>query len=336
MHTIKKAAELTGVSEHTLRAWERRYELFGPTRAASGYRQYSSGDVELVVAMKGLVNAGWAPRRAAAEIARRHSSGNLTDPYEGLLAAAAALDAAGVSTELDAQLANAPFETVVDQWLLPALDRLGSAWADGRVSVASEHLVANQVMRRLAAAYDRAVPPEPERPVLIGAPPGVDHQLGIFAFAVACRRAGLPTLFLGAQVPIDAWRDAAKRSRPRAAVTAVPRRGDVAKAAAVVAELSSLQVPTWLGGRYQHLVSGPAILLGHSVSAGAARLAATVGDTRTSDDQPTSSERPSVIASVSSAGAVSGSAVTGTAPGIATGADKSMVRTVRGANGADT
>lgn len=40
MVTIKRAAELTGVPEHTLRAWERRYGLVAPARTDGGYRLY--------------------------------------------------------------------------------------------------------------------------------------------------------------------------------------------------------------------------------------------------------------------------------------------------------
>lgn len=338
MVTIKRAAELTGVSEHTLRAWERRYGLLGPARASSGYRQYASDDLQLIHAMKTLVDDGWTPRQAAAEVTRRQSLGSLDDPYQELIAAARVLDPRRVSAELDAQFGAAPFEAVVDHWLLPALDRLGSSWEDGTVSVASEHLVANQVMRRLAAAYDEAEPPNSDRPVLIGAPPGVDHQLGIFAFAVACRRRGIPTIFLGAQVPLAAWRDAAARSAARAAVTTVPRRRDAAKAAQVVQTLASEGVPTWLGGRYQHLVGGDARLLGHSISEGAAALEAALNAAQNDErpGQPTSWEPMSPRPSVTSSVAVSGSAVTGAAPTAATGAERSIVRTVRGASGADT
>ncbi|NHB85717.1 MerR family DNA-binding transcriptional regulator [Tessaracoccus sp. HDW20] len=40
MVTIGQAARLTGVAEHTLRAWERRYGVFQPVRTGGGYRVY--------------------------------------------------------------------------------------------------------------------------------------------------------------------------------------------------------------------------------------------------------------------------------------------------------
>ena len=273
MVTIKKAAALTGVPEHTLRAWERRYALLEPTRTDGGYRQYSRDQLAQIQSMRELIEAGWTTRAAAAEVVRRQQVGEVDDPSAELIAAAMALDPDRVSRELNAQFAGAEFEAVVDQWLMPALTRLGLAWADGAVSVAGEHLVANQVMRHIAAVYEQAKPSNVGPPVLIGAPEGVDHQLGVFAFAAACRRRGLPTVFLGARVPLASWLDAAQRTHPLAVVTTVPRHRDVAKVARMVQELDAVGIPVFLGGRYQHLVEAPARQLGHSIGAAAGSLA---------------------------------------------------------------
>lgn len=274
MLTIKKAAALTGVSEHTLRAWERRYGLFETRRTASGYRVYDEQALARISAMQDLVQAGWAPRLAAAEVIRQPVPALGADPYAALIEAAANLDAPAVAREVDKRFGNGRFEPTVDHWLMPALQRLGVAWADGTVSVAGEHLVSNVVMRRLAAAYEASLNGQQGAPVLIGAPPGVDHQLGLMAFAVAARRAGLPTIYLGAQVPLDAWRDAAVKATPRAAVTIVPRHRDAAKAGRVAALLGGeLGVPVLLGGRYQQLVGEPDQWLGHDIAAAATALA---------------------------------------------------------------
>ncbi|MCC6497617.1 MAG: MerR family transcriptional regulator [Propionibacteriaceae bacterium] len=280
MVTIKKASALTGVPEHTLRAWERRYGLLEPSRSPSGYRIYDDGALARINAMQALVQAGWTPRAAAAEVARQPDGEDpAVDPHAALIAAAADLDAAAVARVLDERFANAGFETVVDRWLMPALQRIGREWADGEISVAAEHLVSNIVMRRLSAAYEAAGRALPGSPVLIGAPPGVDHQIGLLAFAVAARRSGIATIYLGAQVPLPAWRDAAVKSSAWAAVTAVPRNRDAPKAARIVASLAEEpMLPVWVGGKYQHLVVEPDRRLGHSIAAAAALLAAARPD----------------------------------------------------------
>ena len=71
MYTIKRAAELTGISVATLRAWERRYGVVSPKRSDGGYRLYGPDDVRALAIMNSLVTDGWSAREAAAETLRR-------------------------------------------------------------------------------------------------------------------------------------------------------------------------------------------------------------------------------------------------------------------------
>lgn len=285
MDTIKSAVALTGVSAHTLRAWERRYGLFSPTRAPSGYRVYDDATIARIKEMNALVGEGMAPREAAAVVARRSpaaptASGPgdepIPDPYSDLVEAAADLDADRISRILDERFTSLhDVETVIDRWLMPALGRVGREWAAGRVSVAGEHLVASSVVRRLSAAYE-AAGRGAGRPLIIGAPPGVQHELGLLAFAVSARRAGMATMYLGADVPLGAWVEAVDKSQARGVVTSAPRRLDVARVAAVGQRLQTdhPDVPVWVGGRYQHLAPPPCRPLGHDIGEAARRLAA--------------------------------------------------------------
>jgi methanogenic corrinoid protein MtbC1 len=107
-------------------------------------------------------------------------------------------------------------------------------------------------MRRLAAAYQAAGRPGTERRgILVGMPPGARHELGALAFAVAARRAGLPIVYLGADLPIENWIEAARRSRPRAAVIGAVTRDDRRAAIDVARALRDAQpdIVVAFGGR---------------------------------------------------------------------------------------
>jgi hypothetical protein len=110
---------------------------------------------------------------------------------------------------------------------MPAVVALGDAWAAGRIDVAAEHLASHAVLRRLAAAYQAAGRPNTEKgSILVGLPPGSRHELGGLAFAVAARRAGLPILYLGPDLPIEDWVATAERVGARAAVIGSVTPGD--------------------------------------------------------------------------------------------------------------
>lgn len=276
MFTIRQASELTGVAEHTLRAWERRYGAVVPTRTPGGYRMYDESAITQIRAMKSLVDAGIPPREAALEtLGRAGETRSGSEATQRLVEAAARLDPTSVGRIIDEQFGLRSYEAAVDDWLMPSLVRIGSAWADGRISVAGEHLVANIVMRRLAAAYDAAGPNAATAPVIIGAPTGVEHELGLFAFAVALRRTGTATVYLGSQVPPSAWSDAVHTTGAVASVTALSRRADGRRIEALVERLRA-DHPTQMlavGGRFQRLAPPACQQLGHSITPAAESLA---------------------------------------------------------------
>ncbi|MGB8381554.1 MAG: MerR family transcriptional regulator [Dermatophilaceae bacterium] len=282
MYTIKRAAELTGVGTATLRAWERRYGVLAPPRTPGGYRLYDEPTIEAIRTMRALVGSGWGARQAAQEVQRRRDSSEAPGPdmtdegaFGRLRRAAADLSPGLLRDALEEGFGQGTFESVVDGWLMPALQAIGADWEAGRLSVAGEHLVAYAVLRRLATAYDAAARETAAARVVLGLPPGATHELGVFAFAACARRAGLATTYLGANVPVEDWVIAVGKDRPPYVVLAVPRREDVAPLADVVEALRAAhpRVRIGVGGRYQDLAPPPAQPLGHQIGPAADRLA---------------------------------------------------------------
>ncbi len=247
MYTIKQAARLSGVSEASLRAWERRYGVVVPQRNESGYRVYGLEDLAAVSTMRGLVDVGWAPAEAANAVrtgsvpvvvdhradegAGRVESNAPEEPSaaaltQRFLSAAIRLDTADIEESLDGGFALGSFEHAVDSWLFPTLHALGSGWASGEVDIAGEHAASHAVHRRLSAAFEAAGSRSRGPAVVVGLPSGSQHDLGALAFATAIRRRGLDVLYLGANVPVDSWETAVRSRAARAAVLAVVTPAD--------------------------------------------------------------------------------------------------------------
>jgi len=62
---ISAASQLTGISAHVLRIWERRYEVVDPNRTDSKRRQYTRADIRRLSLVKTLVDHGQAIRNVA-------------------------------------------------------------------------------------------------------------------------------------------------------------------------------------------------------------------------------------------------------------------------------
>lgn len=81
------AARMVNIPVATLRVWERRYSVVGPTQAPSGHRLYSSQDVRRLVLIKQLVNKGHAiGMLARVETARLQDLVNEAEQTESVLA----------------------------------------------------------------------------------------------------------------------------------------------------------------------------------------------------------------------------------------------------------
>lgn len=295
MYTIKRAAELTGLSVATLRAWERRYGIVTPQRTESGYRLYDTEAVHALSVMNALVQEGWTPKLAAEEAERRlagggevpapvaaglvrepAAEGTPADPdREAFVDAAAQLDAVALADLLDLAFSRGSFESVVDGWLMPALRALGDAWAAGRVSVAGEHMASYAVQRRLAAAYEAAGPRALGPRVIIGLPPGARHELGLLAFATAARRVGLSTVYVGADLPAEDWSAAVAANEAVCVVLSAPNGRDLRALRRVVEDLRAAHpgIVIAVGGRRHEQAPEGCLRLGHDIGAAAQVLA---------------------------------------------------------------
>lgn len=287
-HTVRQVAALTGLSPDTLRAWERRYGVVRPQRSPGGYRLYDDAAVRRLAAMRALVEAGSSPREAAERVssgttvglvggAASGRSGEPAGPDGVLAALATGVDVAGLRAALDEAFA-APFESVVDDWLMPELDRLGAAWADGRVTVGGEHFVSAAVQRSVAGVFEAAqVPPGAPR-VVVGLAGGCRHELGVLCFAALLRRAGVDAVYLAADLPPESWVVAVPGTSTAAVVLGVPMVEDVPAARETLQALAAAYpgLPLYAGGRHQDAVADLAQPLGHAVAAAARELVASL------------------------------------------------------------
>ncbi len=278
MYAVKQVSALTGVSEATLRVWERRYQVVEPARSAAGYRLYDDDQVAVLRVMAALVNNGvpasLAARTVRGSAVRGHTDTTpVADGSLDLVSAAAELNPEVLHAVLNDAFAATDFDDVVDCWLPYELERLGDAWQSGRISVAQEHFASAAVARHLSAHFEDARP-QGGVPVLVGLPQGGRHELMLLAFAACLRRAGVNAIYLGADVPLDDWKSVASEVGARAAVLGVHLESDVEAAQSVVDQLAALSPPVAVrvGGRSRHKISG-AGLLEDRVSLAAAAVA---------------------------------------------------------------
>jgi methanogenic corrinoid protein MtbC1 len=133
-------------------------------------------------------------------------------------AAARRVDPVEAGRVLDEAYAATSFEAATERVVLPALVAVGEAWSSGDLDVAAEHAASSAVLRRIGAAFDAAGRAVGAPVVLVGMPAGAQHEIAALAVATAARRAGLDAIYLGPNVPTDAWLTAVAETGARAVV----------------------------------------------------------------------------------------------------------------------
>ncbi len=274
---IGELGRRVGLSEHVLRAWERRYGVLHPERSAGGFRLYTPADERRVRRMQRALDDGLAPAEAArTALAEVPAAGSADEPVDLVQAAAELaraldrLDTAGAHAVLDGLLAGHGPEQVLARVVLPHLRGLGRRWESGAVDVAQEHFASNLLRARLVPLVEHHAA---GRIAVLACPPGELHDLPLLVLAVGLSRRGWRTVFLGADVPLPDLTRTVHAVQPELLVLAAT---DPVRFDPVVAGLRPLSAATTLA------VAG----------AGASdRLAAAVGAVHLTEDPVTAAER---------------------------------------------
>jgi DNA-binding transcriptional MerR regulator len=223
---IGELSRRLGISDHVLRAWERRYGLLQPVRSAGGFRLYSEADEARVRRMQAYIAEGLSPAEAAqAALADGQVTGTATAvtadaPHGGLADAIGALDRAlsdmdepAAQAVLDRLLTTFTVEAVLREVILPYLYDLGERWQRGAVTVTQEHYASN-VLRGRMSALARGWGHGHGPLAILACPPGELHDLPLLAFGIALNRNGWRIAYLGADTPMDDLVRLAEITRP--------------------------------------------------------------------------------------------------------------------------
>lgn len=224
----------TGIPNHQLRAWERRYGLLRPRRSAGNYRLYSPADESRVRLMQRYLTDGVPPAQAAElTIAARFTvnvgagrevpSRDVIAAHQEIRDALVRFDETSAQRTLEHLLVAFTPTTVARDVLLPYMHDLGEQWDAGRVTVAQEHFATNFFQARLyalARGWDRGLGPR----ALLACAPHEQHNLALVVLGIALHELGWRITYLGSDTPIEALTEVAELCNPELTVVAATMR----------------------------------------------------------------------------------------------------------------
>ena len=247
-HSIKVAVQRTGLSAHVIRVWEKRYQAVVPERTTTNRRLYSDEDIARLQWLQQAVQAGQSIGRiarlptpelmklvraeqAAVPLAQRPADGEgeEKDPgkfLERALVAVQRLDA----VSLEEQLARASIALsqrhLLEEVVLPLMERIGQMWEEGTLRVADEHM-ASAVVRSFIGNIQASFQVSEAAPHLVATTPaGQLHEMGALLASVVATSEGWNSTFLGPNLPVEEIAGAAAQKGAKAVLLSIVYPGD--------------------------------------------------------------------------------------------------------------
>ena len=246
-HPISVVVDRTGLSQHLLRVWERRYGAVEPTRGEGGHRLYSDADIERFRLLHAATRAGRTIGQVAhlssdelARMAEEDSAARLDRggalgaagaggaapdaahaAMEEALVLARALDAPGLDGVLRRAAAQLGVGTFTERVVAPMLRRIGHEWHAGRLTIAHEHLASAAVHDILVETMRSLARGDGAARVVVATPSGERHAIGAALAGAAAAAEGWGVVYLGPDLPAGEIAAAAAATGSRAVAVSV-------------------------------------------------------------------------------------------------------------------
>ncbi len=256
-YPLRVVVEATGLSEHVLRAWERRHSIVQPQRTPGGSRRYRAREIDRLRLAKSAVEVGHrigdlaqlSDQELRAFVQRPMSAP--VGAVERVVGALGRFDGNEAEREIGVQLSALGGVSFCRSFVGPLLERIGEEWASQRLCVASEH-IGSALVRSALGGILRANRSGTSGPtVLFTTLAPETHELGALMAAIVAGAAGITPHFLGSDLPVGEIVGAASGAAARAVAVSVVSNGDSATARNVRALRRRLPRSThlWVGGR---------------------------------------------------------------------------------------
>ena len=213
-YSIKDLEKLTGIKAHTLRIWEKRYNLLEPKRTNTNIRFYDDEDLKRILNIALLNRNGIKISRIAGldenEICDKISdlSKNYPDTeniIDNLVMSMIDLDEKKFSKILVRSTEERGFEDTILHLIYPFFEKIGILWQTGVVNPAQEHFVSNLVRQKLIASIDKLSENEQQdaQRYIMFLPEGELHEINLLFYQYLARKRGKKVVYLGQSVPFS-------------------------------------------------------------------------------------------------------------------------------------
>lgn len=233
-YTIKQVSNLTDINEILIRAWENRYNVVEPTRTESNRRLYNDEDINKLLLIKKLTDAGHRIKNIAnlsnnelADLISKTEANHINrevivkgENYSDIIQNAIQYIRNYDSRNLEILLNNSSVQLsrvkFVNNIIIPIIELIGKYWETGIFKISHEHL-ASTTLKKILFNYIDAYQIEENAPKLIAVTPkGQHHELGSLIGSAIASSEGWNVIYLGSSLPSEEIADVVNQTQANA------------------------------------------------------------------------------------------------------------------------
>jgi MerR family transcriptional regulator, light-induced transcriptional regulator len=215
LYQIADLEQLTGIKAHTIRIWEKRYNLIEPIRTSTNIRRYSDDHLRKLLNVTTLLSSGMKISRIA-ELKDKEIDSLVKETHHhnerDAIVTAFINELTDSMVRLDEQAFERSFASVTNRFGLfdgminvfyPLLVKIGVLWVANNISPYQEHFASSIIRRKIMSATDGLPIPKKRKKFLLFLPQDEYHEITLLFANYMIRAAGYETIYLGQNVPFD-------------------------------------------------------------------------------------------------------------------------------------
>jgi len=220
--SIRDLENLSGIKAHTIRIWEKRYNLLSPERTETNIRTYSLESLQKLLNITMLYHNGYKISKIARinapdiplvvkEIVAKNSVKN--NAINALKLAMINFDQALFLSTYNGLIAEKSFREIFRDVFIPLLNELGLLWQTDTISPAHEHFVTGLIKQKIHSNTEKIQHLEPTRTDKIFVPflpENEIHEIGLLYVNYEIILRGYKSIYLGQTTPMENLKDVMK------------------------------------------------------------------------------------------------------------------------------
>ena len=217
--SIKDLENLSGIKAHTIRIWEKRYNILEPMRTDTNIRLYDLPSLQKLLNITLLHNHGYKiskisrfPSERIPEIVNEIITQKSVKSHaiSAFKMAMMNFDQSLFFSTYDDLLSEKSFREIFFEVFIPLIHEIGSLWQTDTISASHEHFISYLIKQKILVNTEKLQTQEPTKNdsvFILYLPSNEIHELGLMYLNYEILMHGYKTIYLGESVPIDCIKD---------------------------------------------------------------------------------------------------------------------------------